>query len=125
MLDALPLNANGKVDRKALPEPDLASGSQFEPPQGEVEKELAAIWAEVLEAEHVGRNDSFFERGGHSLLAVQVVARVQDDMQVDLRLSEVFKKPLLRDLVECIATLSSGHSLEQCSLKLIPSRQHG
>ena len=113
VLDALPLNANGKVDRKALPEPDLASGSQFEPPQGEVEEELAAIWAEVLEAERVGRNDSFFERGGHSLLAVQVVARVQADMQVELQLSEVFKKPLLRDLAECIATLSSGHSLEQ------------
>ncbi|BBM06199.1 hypothetical protein HAALTHF_51170n [Vreelandella aquamarina] len=47
-LDALPLNANGKVDRKALPEPDLASSSQYEPPQGEVEAALAKVWSEVL-----------------------------------------------------------------------------
>ncbi|MCD1586604.1 amino acid adenylation domain-containing protein, partial [Halomonas sp. IOP_14] len=112
-LDALPLNPNGKVDRKALPEPDLASGSQYEPPQGEVEEELAVIWMDVLGVDQVGRRDNFFERGGHSLLAVQMVARVQADMQVELKISEIFKKPLLCDLAECIATLNSGYSFEQ------------
>lgn len=112
-LEALPLNVNGKVDRKALPEPDLASGSQFEPPQGRVEEVLAEIWSEVLSVERVGRHDNFFELGGHSLLAVQMVARVQADMQVELKISEVFKHPLLRDLAKCIAALNSESSFEQ------------
>ncbi|MEH6642860.1 amino acid adenylation domain-containing protein [Vreelandella glaciei] len=77
-LDALPLNANGKVDRKALPEPDLVSGSQYEPPQGEVEETLAAIWSEILGVERVGRHDNFFELGGDSILSLQVVAEVRD-----------------------------------------------
>ncbi|WP_085918222.1 amino acid adenylation domain-containing protein [Halomonas sp. CSM-2] len=76
-LDALPLNANGKVDRKALPEPDLASGSQYEPPQGEVEEALAEIWAEVLGVDQVGRHDNFFELGGHSLLALKVLEQMR------------------------------------------------
>ena len=113
ILEALPLTPNGKVDRKALPESGWDIGSQYEPPQGEVEEALAMVWAEVLGIKQVGRHDNFFDHGGHSLLAVQMVARVQSDMQVELQLSEVFRKPLLHDLAECIATLSSEHSLEQ------------
>ncbi|WGI26271.1 amino acid adenylation domain-containing protein [Halomonas alkaliantarctica] len=112
-LDALPLNANGKVDRKALPEPELTSGLQCEPPQGETEEALATIWSEVLGVKRVGRHDNFFELGGHSLLAVQMVAHVQADMQVELHISEVFKNPLLHALAECIVGLNHGHSLEQ------------
>nr|WP_240457758.1 non-ribosomal peptide synthetase [Halomonas socia] len=112
-LDALPLNANGKVDRKALPEPELASGSQYAPPQGEVEEALADIWSEILGVERVGRHDNFFDQGGHSLLAVKMVARIQADIQVDIQLSEVLKKTQLCDLAECIATLRSGSSLEK------------
>ncbi|MGP9766974.1 amino acid adenylation domain-containing protein [Halomonas sp. AOP13-D3-9] len=76
-LDALPLNANGKVDRKALPEPDLASSSQYEPPQDEVEEALAEIWSEILGVERVGRHDNFFELGGHSLLALKVLEQMR------------------------------------------------
>ena len=112
-LDRLPLNANGKVDRKALPEPDLISGSQHEPPQGEMEEALAEIWSEVIGVERVGRHDNFFELGGHSLLAMQMAARTQAVMQVELKISQVFKNPLLRDLAECISTLNSGYSFEQ------------
>ena len=112
-LEALPLNANGKVDRKALPKPDLSRSLQCEPPHGKSEEALAAIWSEVLGIEQVGRHDNFFELGGHSLLAVQMVARVQADMQVELKISEVFKHPLLRDLAECIAVLNSEYSFKQ------------
>ncbi|WP_229359147.1 non-ribosomal peptide synthetase [Halomonas salipaludis] len=113
MLEALPLNANGKVDRKALPEPELASGSPYEPPQGGVEEALAAIWSEVLGVEQVGRHDNFFELGGHSLLAVQMVARVQAVICVELKVSEVFKHPQLHGLAECIAAFNSEYSFEQ------------
>ncbi|PCF93444.1 non-ribosomal peptide synthetase, partial [Vreelandella nigrificans] len=76
-LNALPLNANGKVDRKSLPEPDLASGTNYEPPQNEVEEALAEIWSEILGIERVGRHDNFFELGGHSILALKVLEQMR------------------------------------------------
>ncbi|MET3492989.1 amino acid adenylation domain-containing protein [Variovorax boronicumulans] len=76
-LEALPLNANGKVDRKALPEPAFAASTAYEAPQGETEQVLAAIWAQVLGVERVGRNDNFFELGGHSLMALGLLERIR------------------------------------------------
>ena len=72
VLERLPLNPNGKVDRKALPEPEFTSIDHYEAPQGEVEEVLAGIWAEVLGIGQVGRNDNFFELGGDSLAILQV-----------------------------------------------------
>ena len=74
-LQTMPLTPNGKLDRKALPDPGEAAYARqsYEPPQGEVEQALAAIWAELLGVERVGRHDNFFELGGHSLLAVRMV----------------------------------------------------
>ncbi|QNK68494.1 non-ribosomal peptide synthetase [Variovorax sp. PAMC26660] len=77
VLPALPLNANGKVERKALPEPELAQGQGYEALQGELEETLAVIWAEVLGLQRVGRNDNFFELGGHSLLALRLLERMR------------------------------------------------
>ncbi|MDH1827613.1 AMP-binding enzyme, partial [Delftia tsuruhatensis] len=77
VLDALPLTANGKVDRKALPEPEMVSAQQYEAPQGELEETLAQIWADVLGVDRVGRQDGFFELGGHSLLALGLLERVR------------------------------------------------
>ncbi|MET3498395.1 amino acid adenylation domain-containing protein, partial [Variovorax boronicumulans] len=78
-LEALPLTPNGKLDRRALPAPgDAAYGTRaFEPPQGEIEEELAHIWQDLLGLERVGRADNFFTLGGHSLLAVQLVSRIR------------------------------------------------
>ncbi|MGJ7564544.1 amino acid adenylation domain-containing protein [Variovorax sp. GB1R11] len=75
VLDALPLNANGKVDRKALPAPEFTSDRAYEAPEGEVEQALATIWAEVLGVPRVGRTDNFFELGGDSILSLKVTAR--------------------------------------------------
>ncbi|MDO9005769.1 MAG: amino acid adenylation domain-containing protein, partial [Aquabacterium sp.] len=69
VLASLPLNANGKIDRQALPDPELGGSPAYEAPQGELETALAALWAEVLGVPRVGRRDNFFELGGHSLLA--------------------------------------------------------
>ena len=76
-LDTLPLTANGKVDRKALPEPEIHTGAEYQAPQGEVEATLAQIWSEVLGVERVGRGDNFFDLGGHSLLLLKLHRRLQ------------------------------------------------
>jgi hypothetical protein len=76
---AMPVTANGKLDRKALPAPDGAALAQraYEAPEGEIEEALARIWAELLCVERVGRRDSFFALGGHSLLAVRLLERMR------------------------------------------------
>ena len=76
-LEALPLTANGKVDRRALPEPEETEAQSYEAPQGEVEAKLAEVWSEVLGVERVGRHDNFFELGGDSILTLQIVARAR------------------------------------------------
>ncbi|WP_284295160.1 non-ribosomal peptide synthetase, partial [Piscinibacter gummiphilus] len=95
VLERLPLTPNGKIDRKALPDTGavLRLG---EPPEGEAEEALAAIWAELLHVDEVARDDNFFELGGHSLLAVQVSARVQASLRWDLSVTDVFRYPTLR-----------------------------
>ena len=76
-LDTLPLTANGKVDRKALPEPEIHTGAEYQAPQDEVEATLAQIWSEVLGVQRVGRGDNFFDLGGHSLLLLKLHQRLQ------------------------------------------------
>ncbi|MBC3271247.1 amino acid adenylation domain-containing protein [Pseudomonas sp. SWRI81] len=91
-LDGLPLTANGKLDRKALPKPERSAlfVRDYVAPEGEVETALADIWADVLQVERVGREDHFFELGGHSLLAMRMVAHVRQRLGVELVLSDLF-----------------------------------
>ncbi|MGE8289947.1 MAG: AMP-binding protein, partial [Stenotrophomonas sp.] len=77
VLAALPLTANGKLDRKALPLADAPEQGEFEAPQGEAEEALAAVWAQTLRLERVGRRENFFELGGDSILALQIIARAR------------------------------------------------
>ncbi|MBN8226492.1 amino acid adenylation domain-containing protein [Corallococcus macrosporus] len=99
VLDALPLNANGKVDRKALPEPEApTSGGTYEAPRTETEARLAAIWAQVLRVPRVGVRDDFFALGGHSLLATQVVSRVRTETGAELPLRALFEAPSVESL---------------------------
>ena len=101
LLDALPLTSNGKLDRKALPPPDVHAWQRpYSAPQGELETRLAAIWASVLGVEQVGRHDNFFELGGHSLLAAQANARVELELGVELALRALFEAPHLQAYAE-------------------------
>ncbi|MFP2933923.1 condensation domain-containing protein, partial [Pyxidicoccus sp. 3LG] len=98
-LDAFPLTPNGKVDRRALPAPDTSSlASTYEAPATPTEQTLAALWAELLHVEKVGRHDDFFALGGHSLLATQVVSRVRKAFDVELPLRALFEAPTLASL---------------------------
>ncbi|HEY0607280.1 MAG TPA: phosphopantetheine-binding protein, partial [Herpetosiphonaceae bacterium] len=98
-LDALPLTTNGKLDRRALPLPAQAEATAaFVPPRTPAEELIAGIWAEVLGLERVGVQDNFFEIGGHSLLAVQIVSRMRRAFRADLTLRAVFQAPTIAGL---------------------------
>ncbi|WP_375515431.1 amino acid adenylation domain-containing protein [uncultured Nostoc sp.] len=104
-LDNLPLNPNGKIDRRALPAPhtsDLVS-TNFVPPQNATEQVLASIWVKVLRLEQVGIYDNFFELGGHSLLATQVMSRVRQAFQIEMPLQILFENPTIASLAQAIA----------------------
>ena len=99
-LDALPLTANGKVDRRALPAPDrpASAAAAFVAPATPDEVAIARIWGEVLHADRVGLHDNFFELGGHSLVATQVVARLRDAFGVEVPLRALFVEPTVAAL---------------------------
>ncbi|MEE1891248.1 non-ribosomal peptide synthetase, partial [Pseudomonas carassii] len=99
-LEALPLSPNGKLDRKALPQPETVQQA-YEAPQGEVETLLAQLWSELLGVAQVGRHDNFFELGGHSLLAVTLTARMrQAGLAADVRV--LFGQPTLKALAAAV-----------------------
>ncbi|HLL47879.1 MAG TPA: non-ribosomal peptide synthetase, partial [Longimicrobiaceae bacterium] len=87
VLDTLPLNSSGKVDRRALPPPERGPAEGYTAPRTPVEEVLSAVWAEVLRVERVGVEEGFFELGGHSLLAAQVAARVREALGVEVPLA--------------------------------------
>ncbi|MGQ3054627.1 MAG: amino acid adenylation domain-containing protein, partial [Roseateles sp.] len=113
VLDALPLNSNGKVDRKALPAPAFTASHAYEAPQGDTEEKLAVIWAEVLGVERVGRHDNFFELGGHSLLSARLVARLHAGMHSELTIRDVFQHPSLAAMAARIAGSLRDGPLDQ------------
>ncbi|EEF26830.1 antibiotic synthetase, putative [Ricinus communis] len=99
VMPSMPLNANGKIDRKALPRPENTNTHRDgEPPRGEQERMLAQVWSEVLGVKDVFRNDHFFEIGGHSLLAIAMTTRLRTASGIDLPLRKVFEYPLLADM---------------------------
>ncbi len=109
-LDALPLTPNGKLDRRALPAPDddALAHQAYELPQGELETALAAIWAQLLGVERVGRHGSFFALGGHSLLAVRLMNRVRG-LGADVPFTALFASPTLAGFASALeAHLQQG-----------------
>ncbi|HYF82321.1 MAG TPA: amino acid adenylation domain-containing protein [Clostridia bacterium] len=109
-LDKMPMNSNGKVDRKALPEPggNIHTGAEYEAARNEVEEKLVELWKDVLKADQIGINDNFFDLGGHSLKATSLVARMHKELNVEVPLREMFKTPTIKGLSEYIKGLKEN-----------------
>ncbi|MBM3853476.1 MAG: amino acid adenylation domain-containing protein, partial [Verrucomicrobia bacterium] len=105
VLEAFPLTPNGKIDRRALPAPEAArSSGEAAPsaPVGEIETAIARLWCEALGVERVGRDENFFDIGGHSLLVVQVHRRVRAELGHDVSVVDLFKYSTVRALAEFV-----------------------
>lgn len=116
-LPALPLTGNGKLDRRALPIPQLQNaGDAHEEEQAEktpIEEMLLALWCEVLGRTRIGLQENFFHLGGHSLLATQVISRVQALFKVELPLRSLFEAPTVVALAARVkAAMSNGRGME-------------
>ncbi len=110
-LEAFPLTPNGKVDRKALPPPGRARAVDRQAaPQGAVEDMLAGIWEEALGVTPIGRHDNFFDLGGHSMVATQVISRIRTALQVELPLRRLFDAPTLAGLAAAVESAQAAAS---------------
>jgi amino acid adenylation domain-containing protein len=109
VLDALPLSANGKVDKHALPEADIGGGTEaYVAPRTDTETALAAIWQDVLKKERVGVTDDFLALGGHSLLAIRVLGKISKQFAVRLPLRSLFDSPTVEKLAAVLETERAG-----------------
>jgi mycobactin peptide synthetase MbtE len=107
-IDEIPITAHGKIDRKALPEPEIHSGTGYREPSTDTERQVAELFAELLGRDNVGADDSFFDLGGHSLLATKLVAAVRARSGVDVGVQDVFELATVSELAAHLDALSAG-----------------
>jgi amino acid adenylation domain-containing protein len=105
LLERMPLNASGKIDRKALPEPEVVASAEFVAPRTPSQRAVAEVWSSLLSRDEIGVEDDFFELGGHSLLAFQVVTELRRRLDVDLPVRLIFEAPTVASLAERIDAL--------------------
>jgi acyl carrier protein len=111
LLDALPLMPNGKLDRKALPDPELQA-AEYVAPRTPLEETICAVFADVLAVEQVGVTDNFFTLGGHSLTALRAVSQIKEQLNVDLPIRSLFDNPTPAELAVVAAEIGSFASDE-------------
>ncbi|MCP5106400.1 MAG: hypothetical protein GY950_23645 [bacterium] len=113
-MEALPLTPGGKIDRKALPEPEILSTRQYVAPTNEKEERLAEIWSEILgvEKNRIGIHDDFFELGGHSLKMLNLLTRVYKEFKVQLKLTDIFRDSTIAASAGLISRLKQGTYLD-------------
>ena len=111
-LESMPLTVNGKIDRKALPDPDPGAHlkHQYVAPRTEMEQALSVIWQDLLSAERVGVNDNFFELGGHSLLVTRVISAIRKQFNSELRFKDIFAYPTIGELCVLLQRISPEES---------------
>jgi amino acid adenylation domain-containing protein len=124
-LDKFPLNHNGKIDLKKLPQPDEKIREQeYVGPRNPTEETLCRLWQEVMRVERVGIHDNFFTLGGHSLMAVQVISRIKSAFAMEMPLSVLFAAPTVARMAEHVAA-TNGHKRAQSSPILVNIQPHG
>ncbi|MCP3999681.1 MAG: hypothetical protein GY727_02090, partial [Gammaproteobacteria bacterium] len=111
VLEQMPLTPNGKIDRNALPAPDLSIHTEQQSPRTETEHLLCNLWSRVFGIEVTSINSHFFEAGGHSLLATRLVSRIRESFGIEMPLRVVFEKALLREQAEWLDKQQSGSEL--------------
>ncbi|WP_213506768.1 non-ribosomal peptide synthetase [Paenibacillus faecis] len=122
-LDSIPLTSNGKIDRRALPQPDFSAtpGDHHVPPRSETERKLAGLWSDVLGVAGIGAFSHFFELGGHSLKAATLAAHIQESLRVDFPLSGVFHHPTLERMAAAVDAMEPmGYS----SIARVPEQSY-
>jgi tyrocidine synthetase-3 len=121
-VESIPLTANGKVDTRSLPQPDFQTDQDIQPPATETEQTLAGLWASILGVDNsqIGRNQHFFESGGHSLRATRLAMDIHRHMQVDIPLAEIFARPLLSEMAQVIDAIGNGG---EAPIERIPDRE--
>ncbi|MGC4094365.1 MAG: amino acid adenylation domain-containing protein [Polyangiaceae bacterium] len=109
VLDAMPLSANGKLDRKALPHPaSSAKQARYVAPSDDLERQLVDIWQQLLAHDRIGIHDNFFDLGGHSLLAVTLVARIKTQLGLGVSLAAILKRPTIHALARHLSAPSDA-----------------
>jgi aspartate racemase len=119
-MERLPLNPNGKVDRRALPAPvELRAGLSdgIVAPRSPLERQLAQLWEEILDTRPIGIRDDFFDLGGHSMMAVRLVARIRKEIRQELPLAALFQCPTIELLVACLRSPSGVQAQSQLVLQ--------
>jgi len=103
-IEKIPLTPNGKIDKKALPNPDLSEqlSKQYVAPTNATEQMLAEIWQEILGVEKVGIHDNFFELGGHSLMALRIISAIRRECEAELEIIELVTHPYISEIAEII-----------------------
>ncbi len=119
VMDALPLTANGKVDRRALPAPTAQTSAlkaEHVAPRNNIERMLASIWARVLHTADIGIHDDFFDLGGHSLIGIQLLGQVEQQFNRTLPLKSLFEAPTIAQFAELLKGEGAGHDWKNLSL---------
>ena len=127
-LEAMPLTPNGKIDRKALPQPDArraSSESGYAPAQSIIERMLTEIFEELLHVQPVGLNDNFFELGGTPSLALELKARIASEVRTKILLATIFQNPTVSSLAKMLDVEGSAAALpyrQQIDFRAIRNR---
>ncbi len=122
-LVALPLTANGKVDRRRLPSPESEAGKIYSPPRDSLEEKLVETWADLLgkEKEKLGIDDNFFEIGGHSLKATILISRMHKSFNVKIPLTDIFRGPSIRELA---ARIRKANTQDFNAIPLVEKKEY-
>ena len=113
-LDSIPLTLNGKIDKKALPVPEIVIGEDYIAPENNIENKLTEIWSELLglQKEKISSNANFFEIGGNSLTTISLLSRINLNFDITLNFSQLISNPILSEIAKTISTILSLRNTE-------------